>query len=224
MLCAFVAVTTSASAQTANTGLNIGVSLSGTFVDLDVRETETAPAMPTEPVYEAGKSGFDNFGATLAIGYNLPLGIVIAGIIADITLADFSNNYGGNSYDADYMATLRAQIGMQVLPGVMAYLTGGFAWLDASYSGAIIMAPPATTPTVMSKDNSILNGWVIGIGGEIDTGLNFGTGPVMARAEYLYGEFEDWKFWKGTELYDIDVEQNIVRIGVVVPLGIGAGN
>ena len=215
-LSVFVLANAPVQAQTPNTGLNIGIALSGNFVDLDIDETDTAAMIP---VTETVGAGFDEFGVTLAVGYNLLIGAVIAGVIADLTLANFSDSYDDSKYSADYLATLRAQIGMQVFPGVIAYLTGGIAWTEASYRGV-----PAIAATPIARRSSNLSGWVYGVGAEINTGIDLGTGPVMARAEYLHGELSDWKFWKGTEFYKVETELDLVRVGVVIPLAIGAGN
>ena len=107
----------------------------------------------------------------------------------------------------------------------MAYLTGGIAWTEAYYRGGNgngMMVPVAAPPVARRSSN--ISGWVYGVAVEVNTGLDFGTGPVMARGEYLHGELNDWKFWKGTEFYDVETELQLVRVGVVVPLGIGAGN
>ncbi len=198
------------------TGLNIGILLSHNWVDMDVREFDTT-VMP--PDYEVGQVEFNEFGATVLVGYDLRVLNFIVGVIADLTLADFSDNYDGHRYSADWLATLRARAGMELMPGVMGYVTGGLAWMDASYVGEVMMGPVA-----LARDSTTLTGWVVGLGADIDTGFNFGIGPVIIRGEYLYGEFGKWRFWAGPELYVQDTSVNILRIGAVIPLGIGAGN
>lgn len=189
-----------------NNGFYFGISLAGVFAEQDVLEIED-PGPP--PVIEEGTAELNAVGGTLAIGFRAPIGSnIIAGIEADVTVGNFEDNYDGDNYHGDYLATLRAIFGMEVGASTFLYLTGGIAFLDANYVGDLPMAPM----TVGSADETLI-GFAVGGGAEFGIGM----GGVKIRTQYLYTSFEDWQFVTNGEYYDVDSDAHIAQIGFVIP-------
>lgn len=167
----------------------------------------TDPGPP--PTYEVGTAELDAVGGTLAIGFRAPIGSnIIAGIEADVTVGDFEDNYDGDKYHGDYLATLRAIFGIEVGSATFLYLTGGVAFLDANYVGDA--PPPAMTVGVADET---LVGFAVGGGAE----FGLGSSGVKVRTQYLYTSFEDWSFVTNGEFYDIETDAHIAQIGFVIP-------
>jgi len=189
-----------------NNGFYFGILLAGVFAEQDVVEI-TDPGPP--PTYEVGTAELDAVGGTLAIGFRAPIGgNIIAGIEADVTVGDFEDNYDGDKYHGDYLATLRAIFGMEFGTSTFLYLTGGIAFLDANYVGDA--PPPAMTVGVADET---LIGFAVGGGAEFALGM----GGVKIRTQYLYTSFEDWDFVTNGEYYDVETDAHIAQIGFVIP-------
>mgnify|MGYP001455945323 CR=1 FL=1 len=203
-----------ATAAHAQDGLRVGLFAQGVFADAKVVEITPAvapPPPPPPPIEDTdGSASLDSFGGGVSLGYDFKLGGPWRlGIEGDFSLARADTTYNGNNYGTDWLATLRARAGYNVTPRLLVYLTGGAAWLDADYSGAA--APPAPAP--VQNNSKLLNGWTIGGGGELT------SGAMTYFAEYLYADFETWRFSKGAELYIVDADAHIVRAGVKLKLG-----
>lgn len=120
--------------------------------------------------------GFDTDGyiAGGQIGFNLQSGALVYGLEADISGTDISGGTfsatcpAGCSSQLDWIGTIRARVGWD-LGGYMPYLTGGFAYGDASASTNGISA------------NDTLTGWTVGGGLEMKLTNNW-----TLRGEYLY--------------------------------------
>jgi len=130
-------------------------------------------------------------------GYNWQFGQVVAGVEGDFSWADIDQSSVTNhlltvpalgqrfplsrEVKFDDLATARARLGYAILPGVLAYATGGGAWghSDATFSGGPISASPSTDGW----------GWTAGAGVEYKL-----TAHVLLRAEYLHYGFSSFSY------------------------------
>jgi outer membrane immunogenic protein len=141
----------------------------------------------------------------------------ITGIEADVGLADRTTTLNGMflpfnstgisglaedtfSVKTTWDASLRGRIGFSPAPWLMAYATGGPAWLHVTATStcntveAGRCAPGSFSPSVIS-DSTTKFGWTVGAGLEAQLRSNW-----IARAEYRYSDF-------GT-ITNTDVRQN----------------
>ncbi|MEZ5842438.1 MAG: porin family protein [Hyphomicrobiaceae bacterium] len=121
-----------------------------------------------------GRFDTDGYVAGGQIGYNLQVGSLVYGLEADISATDisgtsFTNCAVGCTSSLDYLGTIRARLGVD-MGGVMPYITGGFAYGDAT---------AATNGLAAATDT--LTGWTAGAGVEMKLSQNWSI-----RGEYLY--------------------------------------
>ncbi|MGI9405187.1 MAG: outer membrane protein [Hyphomicrobiaceae bacterium] len=221
-------------AQELPSGFYIGAFASGNFVDMDNSEQDLALPGPPPATFE-GTANLDGVGGGLLLGFDLPIGNGFSvGVEADAGIANLSSNFDGHIWEADTSFTVRGRAGVNVAPGINLFATAGVAILDVEYVGAIQQPPPNTPPpaapppppppaaappppappTAPTKVTDTLTGFVVGAGGEFETGFGFDL-----RFEYLYSSFDDWDFLVGTELYLVDTSSHVIRFGVTVPIG-----
>lgn len=153
---------------------------------------------------ETGGVTFDDgegiFGG-LQVGYNHDFGGFVLGAEADFQLSDISYEETAGGVTArtaiDNFGTVRARAGFAV-DRFMPYVTGGFAWANASVSlsggGASV-----------SIDDTYA-GWTAGAGVEYALMDN-----VSIKAEYLYLDFGAADFGTGT---DLNLTSHVARAGV----------
>jgi outer membrane immunogenic protein len=113
------------------------------------------------------------------IGYNWQFGSFVVGLEGDFDGADVeaTQRFGIREHTTE-LATARGRAGYAILPSLLAYGTGGYAYGHTSFtqnSGA-----PATVLQTSIDEN----GWVAGGGLEYKL-----WGPVTARGEYLHYGF-----------------------------------
>jgi outer membrane immunogenic protein len=110
------------------------------------------------------------------VGYNWQFGSFVAGVEGDFDGATISktDNFGFKQ-KTDELATARARIGYAVLPNLLAYGTGGYAYGHTSIDQAV------------GSVNQ--NGWAAGGGLEYKL-----WGPLIARGEYLHYGFGSQSF------------------------------
>lgn len=87
----------------------------------------------------------------------------------------------------EYLGTVRGRLGYTITPGIMAYVTGGFAYGGANLSGAVsqsLRPSPLLSDTVRGDHYDILTGWTVGAGAEAAISRN-----LSAKMEYLYYDF-----------------------------------
>jgi outer membrane immunogenic protein len=99
--------------------------------------------------------------------------------------------YGGNNFSVKttWDASVRGRIGYIVTPMVLAYATGGPAWLhveatsNCGTAGFLACGPNNFSPATLTNSTTKM-GWTIGGGVEAALGYNW-----IARAEYRYADF-----------------------------------
>jgi outer membrane immunogenic protein len=139
----------------------------------------------------------DTFGAYgLQAGYNLQSDSLVFGIQADFGGLDFgesgdaSGNFSGlnitveDSFDTNWILTVRPRIGMLASDNLLIYATGGAALASIKFSHAYNSVGFFSTATESFSETDTQWGWVAGAGMEyaINDNLSFG-------AEYLYMDF-----------------------------------
>jgi outer membrane immunogenic protein len=182
-------------------------------------------------------------------GYNWQFGSQwVAGIEGDWAWANRATTQGGFKYfqavpgflpDSTYSikagwdASARARIGFLATPTLLAYVTGGAAWLSTditSNCGPTSCFPGAVTPATITN-SSTWAGWTIGGGIETAFGPNW-----MLRAEYRYADYGTKSFADvrpcsptpsptcGTQTslnvgYDVSLKSQLVTFGVAYKFG-----
>lgn len=91
----------------------------------------------------------------------------------------------GESLERNWLATVRARLGMDVSPQLFVYVTGGVAFGDADYAIGFEDDFEPITFTAGSNDET-LTGWTVGVGGEF-----VHANGMALRAEYLYVDLGD---------------------------------
>ena len=123
-------------------------------------------------------SSFDLSGGLFGgqVGYNWQFGSFVAGVEGDFDGATISktDNFGFKQ-KTDELASARARIGYAVLPNLLAYGTGGYAYGHTNIDQAV------------GSVNQ--NGWAAGGGLEYKL-----WGPLIARGEYLHYGFGNQSF------------------------------
>jgi opacity protein-like surface antigen len=199
----------------AQNGLKIGIFLQGLYTDMNIDEFEVVdPGPPPTLEFETGTSSIDAFGFGVSLGKDFRVGDRwVLGIEADASMANDDGNYDGSIYGTSFLATIRGRLGIMAREDLLLYATGGVAWLGVDYTGDVAPPPPMmmAAPPVVLNLNEVLTGWTVGAGAEWDTGV------YRLFFEYLYADFEDWKFNVGNEPYDIDTDSHVVRIGIKIP-------
>jgi outer membrane immunogenic protein len=145
-----------------------------------------------------GGYGFGNTGDSLIdsetdgflvggqVGYNMQFGNWVAGLEADASYTDLTNEDDNALFDADlnYLATVRGRIGYS-FDRILLYGTGGVAFGELEYDNG----------TDTGSETSV--GWAAG------AGVEFGmTENVSLKGEYLYVDLGEQDF--GAETVDFD--------------------
>ncbi len=143
-------------------------------------------------------SGFVGGGQ---IGYNQQFGQFVAGVEADLQYADLTANGRtflapiGSKAELDYFGTIRGRLGV-AFDRALVYATGGYA-----YGGSTVSIP------FVGSDDAFHNGYTLG--GGIEYAF---TNNVTAKAEYLYTDLENKKFFNNT--VRAGAEFSTIRAGV----------
>ncbi len=181
---------------------------------------------PAGPLTCPGGESLDNtaFRVSPYLGYNLQIGSQwVVGIEGDWGFASASRTLSGMEYPGGsafletgngtasfsvktgWDASIRARAGVLITPTILAYVTGGPAWLRLEQTsncpttpfsfcgGGVIPIPPG--PGLISSingpasitDSTTRVGWTIGGGFEAMLWGNW-----IARAEYRYADFGTW--------------------------------
>jgi opacity protein-like surface antigen len=209
--------------------------------DFNVREPATAttlfpiapPDAPPEPA--AGAGSLDGGGLGFSYGVDLVRNASwVLGIEGDVSIEFAEDEVADRDYSTEFMSTLRGRIGSYVRPGWLVYATGGVAVLGVDFHGLREVAPTPEPPDFVAQRSKItdtLTGWTIGGGTEIE------WGHVIFFGEYLFADYETWRFrddidpdpGSGTingnpntavreHLVDID-GQHVFRLGVKFMIG-----
>lgn len=140
-------------------------------------------------------NGADNDGVLIGIqgGSNWQYNQFLVGLEADVSATNAGYDGFADSYDMDWLGTIRGRVGF-VFDRFVAYGTGGFAWAKAEYDDGIV------------KDSNTHAGWALGAG--LEAAL---TEKVSVKGEYLYMDF-------GSESYagagQIEPNLHTVKVGM----------
>ncbi|TNE40727.1 MAG: porin family protein [Sphingomonadales bacterium] len=123
----------------------------------------------------------------------------------------------GESLERNWLATIRARLGVDVSPQLFVYATGGFAFGDADYKLSFEDTDDPIALTTGSNDDT-LTGWTAGVGGEFTM-----ANGVSIRAEYLYVDLGDIDVrtdlsgdgWNDVLRANAEVTDNIFRLALV---------
>lgn len=172
-----------------------GASVSGTAVE------NNNGAITTEP-FRFGSAGI---GAAAGIEYVRWSGMSV-GLEFDLTALSGSDDPLATKFGTNYLATLRGRAGFHMRPDLFWYVTGGLGALGTSAK----LPGGFTTPKVSSTR----------YGGVVGTGFEWGIGPTMVFAEYLYGSFGTADFdASATRTFTYDPDMHIFRIGLKFKTG-----
>jgi outer membrane immunogenic protein len=135
------------------------------------------------------------------IGYNHDFGGFVLGAEADFQASDISYEATGGGATIrtalDNFGTVRARAGVAV-DRFLPYVTGGFAWGNASIS--------TTFGGATASVNDTYAGWTIGAGAEYAVLDN-----LSIKGEYLYTDFGAADFGSGV---NFNLKSHVVRTGV----------
>jgi outer membrane immunogenic protein len=203
-----------------------------------------AAAIPA--TYNTSKAGF--LGG-VDVGYNWQLGQFVLGIETDISGASISGStnvtnavvpvgfpgssvvaYGTHSEKLDYLGTVRGRAGYLVMNPLLAYVTGGLAYGDATSSNTlattVVPVCGCSQSPVGESSTSKRAGWTLG------GGLEWMITPHFTlRGEYLYYDFGSVSyagptvatfsagpptapFYGATTAATADLKGSVVRVGL----------
>lgn len=205
--------------------LRFGAFVQGSDLEFDVQR----------PAIAAGTASSEGLGGGASFGYDVVLrDRLVLGLEADGSIEDSSDKNKGRSFASDYLVTLRGRLGAHLHPGWLVYGTGGAAFLGVEYQHPSFLAPAFASPAPFSpapltvvpaaKFSETLTGWTVGGGTEVD------LHGIILFAEYLYADFDTFDFTNSKEdavpgapfvpaRYAIDVDQQLVRVGVKFKIG-----
>ena len=156
---------------------------------LQTHSSETSTVIGLGPTFD-----INGFGGGLFGGFNYQIARFVLGIEADITFANFGDNFpqGGERVNVDDFHSVRGRLGYAV-GRALPYITGGAVWTelssDANAFGSIDYA-----------------GYTIGAGLEYAL-----TDFLIWRSEYLYGRYDEEVGPTGVR-FDLDSHQ--LRFGL----------
>lgn len=190
----------------------------------------TAPDSP--PVPASGTGSFDDGALGFSYGVDLVRNASwVLGIEGDISIEFAEEEIAGREYGPEFMSTLRGRVGSFVQPGWLVYATGGVAVLGVEFHGLRQVALTPDTATQRSEISNTLTGWTIGGGTELH------WGSVILFGEYLFADYETWRFrddidpnaGTGTingnpnsmlREHQVDIDgQHVLRLGVKFMIG-----
>ena len=132
------------------------------------------------------------YGAT--VGYNWQFGQIVAGIEADLDMANVKGSSTGSVVMAPYtvattgsqklswLGTARGRLGYSIMPNTLVYGTGGLAIGKVDSATSVTVSGPAPFNAAAAADTSkTKTGWALGAG--IEQALGSGW---SVKAEYLY--------------------------------------
>ncbi len=158
------------------------------------------------PFGDSGNFDTDGFIGGGTLGYNFQSGQIVWGLEADISYLDVSGTStlppdcvpGACTSSLDWLGTVRARVGLD-LNGWMPYITGGFAFGDAS---SAVVGQTSASDT--------LTGWTAGGGLEVKMDRNWSF-----KAEYLFVDLGHITLPNaGTPIQSNFDELHIVRAGI----------
>jgi len=169
----------------------------------------------TENHYPQGNGNLEDLTYGLLVGVNLQIGERgLIGFEGDYAWTNMDGRIAGNTYGLDATASLRARLGYLILPGTLAYLTGGAAYSQFEYVGEVFVPPAVVVapPSVFIED--WVWGYILGLGLEQQV-----LDLLKVRIEYLYSDYPNWEFIGGSDAYDVESDLHQLRFGFVIPLG-----
>ena len=142
-------------------------------------------------------------------GWNFQSNNLVFGLEGDINYLNVKSSMtvAGGSFSADYdwLATLRARVGLTALSdSTLFYVTGGLALTGLDMSGIA-----GAAAVVTASQSKVLAGWTIGGGVEHEFAKDW-----TVKAEYLYANFEAKNLSVGAVTYGVKPDMHIVRIGL----------
>jgi outer membrane immunogenic protein len=176
------------------TGFYIGVNAGYGWGEIDDRAVPLPqPGFGADPFSVSSKP--DGFIGGIQLGYNWQTGSFVWGVEADFQGSTLDETTvvapltlggvpmaGWNSRvttELDWLGTIRGRLGVTVMPELLAYVTGGFAYGDVTVSSRTTFTP-APPFTYVGSGSSTETGWTVG------GGLEYGFGNWSAKVEYLY--------------------------------------
>jgi outer membrane immunogenic protein len=131
-------------------------------------------------------------------------------------LPEFVPSTSTGHEDLQWFGTVRGRIGVAVIPQLLAYATGGFAYGRVSDSASTLFTPAISGAFVGSAVQTRL-GWTVGAGAEYAVLPN-----LSVKVEYLYinlgtstvTEFDPVHFPASSISYSFTHADNVVRAGL----------
>ncbi|MBN9058731.1 outer membrane protein [Kaistia sp. MMO-174] len=162
----------------------------------------------------------DGFFGGGQIGYNFQFpSQIVLGIEADAAFADLSDSSGftdtsGFPYSMDFrtkidaFGTVRGRLGYG-MDRFLPYVTGGFAWANATYDTQFSM-PDFPALSSHGSDSQTFTGWTVGAGFEYAV-----TSHVTAKVEYLYADLGSKDFHLGDAgPFPVDLKMQSAKLGL----------
>ena len=174
-------------------GLNAGATRSNVNVDWDAHINNTPLVNPQINSFAANT--FDPWGFTggAQLGYDRQVGAFVGGGEADIQytglkdsrsvtyigLVTGSPNTITESFESNWLATVRGRIGVLPTSSILLYATGGLAVGQVKYADTRFVA--FNGQTFAASSDEVRAGWTAGVGGEVALSPKW-----TIKAEYLH--------------------------------------
>lgn len=190
----------------------------------------------------AGRLNPNGFTGGVQAGHNWQAGAVVGGAEADFNFVNLKKSLAtagvfpvpflGNRFAltegvrTNWLATVRARMGVAIVPNVLLYATGGLAIIDSKFSSAYVdNAVDSVNPGGMGSASmsGVRTGWTAG--GGLEWML---AGDWTLKAEYLYLAFAPKSFavpltnspaFRQTMFVDADFSAHVARVGFNYKLG-----
>lgn len=155
---------------------------------------------------EADDSGVGG-GVLLGVGWAL-VDNWLVGIEGDFSVDAREAQSGADSYTLHHWGTLRLRLGFKPSDHTLLYLTGGLAYADFDFvdaGGGLVV-----------DGSEHVWGYSAGAGVDVSLTPHFSR-DIRVRVEYLYVDFDDWKF-PAIDTHSVDSKAHIFRTTGIVGL------
>ena len=161
---------------------------------------------------------FDGGSLGLLAGYNFQIqDQFVIGAEADFAWANLDGWQGNHVWGSEWSGSIKGRLGYLVTPGIMLFGSLGAGYSELQYVGGPPIPPPGPAPPPLPQEFIDELVWGYSLGAGFEAYLN---DVIRVRFEYLFTDFGDWTFVATDgDSFEVDAESQVIRFGVVVPIG-----